>query len=55
MQAANRDLLEQASSESSAQGSMRDALKQFTLLRSQTAEVEQDVEAAQRAAAAAEV
>ena len=34
---------------------MRDALKQLTLLRSKTAEVEQDVEAAQRASAATEV
>ena len=54
-QAANRDLLEQAGSASCAQGSMRDTLKQLTLLRSKTAEVEQDVEAAQRAAAATEV
>ena len=42
-------------SESSAQGSMRDALKQHAVLRSKTAEVDEDVEAAQRAAAATEV
>ena len=55
MQAADRDLLEQAGSASSAQGSMRDTLKQLTLLRVKTAEVEHDVEAARRAAAATEV
>ena len=55
VQAANMDLLEQASSSSFAQGSMRGALKQLALLRAETAEVEQDVEAAQRAAAATEV
>lgn len=55
MQAANGDLLEQASSSSFAQGSMRETLKQLALLKVKTAKVEQDVEAAQQAAAVTEV